>query len=358
MNTIKTLVIDRDDSFRNMLSELVGGVDGITAMNSFDLDPDEDIISKIEESKPDTVLMGIENVESIEMHLFDLLRKSFPNLPIIVLPGLDRRGAEVALSTLKKGAVEYITKTLNRTGSIQTKEHFIERLVPVIKAVPRLNRHVLASGKDVDTAISEIERVSSTYFEEAVDPMKLLVVVGCLGGVPALYLLLSSLPENLPVPVVVVQHMPKIYTKVLADDLGQVTNLNIEEADEGTELSSGQVYIAPGGYHAVIKNSHKQNLISLNRGPKVKGFRPSIDVLLKSAKNVYGKRILVAYLSGGGNDGVEGAEMIDIAGGHILVQNKNTSLLWDLPLKINIRGIDEGEYPLDRLGHEIVQRLS
>lgn len=357
MDTIHTLLIERDDTFRTMLLDLISGVDGIKAEETSETDFEHKIARKIDSFNPSAVLLGINALHSVEMRLFDQIRKADPYLPIIVMPRLDREGADVALTALKKGAVEYITKTRNRTGTLQTKEHIAARLIPVIKAVPRLNRLVLGSAGDVDTAITEIKRVSSDYFDRQANPMKLLVVVGCLGGVPALYLLLSSLPENLPVPVVVVQHMPKIYTGVFAEDLNRAAGLTVQEAEEGTELEAGQVYIAPGGYHAIVKSDQNRNYISLYRGQKVKGFRPSIDVFLRSVRNVYGNRALVTYLSGGGSDGVGGAEMIDIAGGRILVQNKSTSLLWDLPLKINIRGIDEGEYPLDRMGHEITRRL-
>jgi len=358
METIKALIIDRDDYFRNMLLELVGDSEGITVEGCSETDYEQEVAPKLDSFAPDVVLLGINYLQSVEMELFETLRKAKPTLPIIVLPPLNNEGANVALAALKKGAVEYITKTRNRTGTTHTKEHFNKRLVPVIKAVPRLNRSVLASGLDVDEAIARLERVSADLFNGEGDPMKLLVVVGCLGGVPALYLLLSGLPEKLPVPVIVVQHMPKIYTKVLAGDLARVTNLDVQEADDGTELKAGSVYIAPGGYHAVVKSDHNQRFISLNRDRKVNGYRPSMDVLLRSARNVFGKRVLVAYLSGGGKDGVEGAELIDIAGGQIILQNKSSSLLWDLPLKINIRGIDEGEYPLERMGHEITQRLN
>ena len=359
MENVKALIVDRDPRLQNMLLELLGGADGIAAesLNESDRTKDEDLRAKIDTFDPDVLVLGIDERQSPEMQLFESVRKSNPYLPVIVLSRLDREGAAVALAALKKGAVEYVIKSRNRTGSAQTKEHFTGRLIPIIKAVPRLNRNVLGSATDLDRAITEIERVSSDYFERP-SPVDLLVIVGCLGGVPALYLLLSSLPLRIPVPVVVVQHMPKIYTEILAEDLKQSTQLDVMEASDGTEIEEGRIFIAPGGYHAVLKNEHRKNYISLNQGEKVKGFRPSMDVLLRSARKVYGKRILVAYLSGGGKDGVEGAEMIDIAGGQVILQNKSTSLLWDLPLKINIRGIDEGEYPLERMGHEISQRLN
>lgn len=358
MKNVNTLIIDRDERFRNLLSELITAQEGTSLTDSLDISNEGVAASDIGEMKPDVMLLGIDRISSDEMRLFEEVRKEHPFLPVIVLPPHTREGADIALATLKQGAVEYIVKTMNRTGAIQTRDHFKERLLPVIKAIPRLNKSVLGNAKPVEKAVSEIEQVSSEYFDRPVHPMQMLVIVGCLGGVPALYLLLASLPDNLPVPVVVVQHMPKIFTETLAEDLRRITGRDVREATDGSELHPGRIYIAPGGYHAKVQNGKDRNTITLDHGSKIHGFRPSMDILLKSVRTVYGKRVLVAYLSGGGKDGVEGAEAIDIAGGQIIVQNKSTSLLWDLPLKIDILGIDEGRYPVGRLGHEISRRLN
>ena len=354
MKTIKALVIEPDATVCQRLSEAISKTDDVS-MAVFSGKYDTDLDSQLSAENPDVILLGINHLESDEMHLFNRLRKEKPELPILIMTPHNREGAKIAIDALKKGAVEYVTKTMSLSGAVRSETHFSERLVPVIKAVPRLNRNILMNSSYFDKSMESVKRVSKDEFDKSYIRAELLVIVGCLGGVPSLYLLLSSLPDNLPVPVVVVQHMPKIYTKELATDLERLTGLNVQEAQDGVEMQAGQVYIAPGNYHAKVMRENSKHVICLNSGQKVKGFRPSIDVMLESARKVFGDKVLAVYLSGGGQDGIEGAEVVDFAGGQIIVQNKQSSLLGDLPWKISTLGIRD--YPLDRLGHEITQRV-
>lgn len=357
MKNLDVFTIDPDPTFNSKLSKLIKEDDQTTMAGMLAGNYGNEVTAKIRKVDPDVLLLGINDMNSREMDLFHKLREEYPSLPTIVITPHNREGAHIALNTLKNGAVEYVNKTKSQTGSLHSTDHFSRRLMPVIKAIPRINKHILNSGKNTDDAISEIKQISSLYFDQSATRMKLLTIVGCLGGVPALYLLLSTLPGNLPVPVVIVQHMPKIFTEVFAEDLNQVTGLNVSEASDGSELNAGQVYVAPGGYHAKIKNNRKQNILSLHKGTPVKGYRPSIDVLLQSIRYEFRNSVLVVYLSGGGNDGIEGAKVIDIVQGQVIIQNKQSSLLWDLPFKIRVHGIEEGKYPLERLGDQIMQRL-
>ena len=354
MKTIKALVIEPDATVCQRLSEAISKTDDVS-MAVFSGKYDTDLDSQLSAENPDVILLGINHLESDELQLFNRLRKEKPELPILIMTPHNRKGAKIAIDALKKGAVEYVTKTMSLSGAVRSETHFSERLVPVIKAVPRLNRNILMNSSYFDKSMESVKRVSKDEFDKSYIRAELLVIVGCLGGVPSLYLLLSSLPDNLPVPVVVVQHMPKIYTKELATDLERLTGLNVQEAQDGVEMKVGQVYIAPGNYHAKVMRENSKHVICLNSGQKVKGFRPSIDVMLESARKVFGDKVLAVYLSGGGQDGIEGAEVVDFAGGQIIVQNKQSSLLGDLPWKISTLGIRD--YPLDRLGHEITQRV-
>lgn len=355
MKTIKALVIEPDSNVCRRLSEAIAKTDDVS-MSVFSGDYKTDLDTQLSAEKPDVILMGINHLESEEMRLFNRLRNEKPELPILIMTPHNEDGAKITIEALKKGAVEYVTKTMSLSGAVRSETHFSERLVPVIKAVPRLNRNILMNSSYFERSMESVNRVSKDEFDRSYLRAELLVIVGCLGGVPSLYLLLSSLPDNLPVPVVVVQHMPKIYTKELAADLERLTGLKVQEASDGIEMQAGQVYIAPGNYHAKVMKENTKPVICLNTGPKVKGFRPSIDVMLESARKAFGDRMLAVYLSGGGQDGIEGAEVVDIAGGQIIVQNKQSSLLGDLPWTISNLGVRD--YPLERLGHEITQRVT
>ncbi|MGM0506675.1 MAG: chemotaxis protein CheB [Bacteroidota bacterium] len=338
------------------MSDLItGDPDLILAGSRAVTDVNQDRVEIIN-SSPDVLLMGINRDDSKEMSLFNLLREDHPQLPVLVLTKHTPEGAKIALKSLKRGAVEYFPKTTTLSGSVQPDRFFKERLLPVIKAVPRLNRNILISGYGIEQMVRP-KTAEPREVAPGEHSRHLLVIAGCLGGIPSLYILLSTLPDNLQVPVVVVQHMPEIYSKELADDLNRVLPYEIQEATEGSELKPGRVLISPGNVHSTLRKNRSGHMITLNHHEKVKGFRPSIDLFLSSAATSFGDRILTVYLSGGGKDGIEGAKVIDIVGGQIILQSRDSSLLPDLPSEIQLFGIHEGAYPLERLGQEITRRL-
>lgn len=357
MKKINVFIIEPYDTVRKHLKSVISDDEDFTLAGSINAESVEKTVELLQDEVPDVLLLGIDHLKSKEMQLFFRLRKVLPKLPVIVLTQHNYRGGTIALTALKYGAVEYILKTKNFSGAVVDNDHFHRRLIPVIKAVPRMNQKILAANRSVDQYLEEIERISMDVFTPTLHRMDILVIAGCLGGVPALYQLLNSLPYDLPVPVVIVQHMPKLYTELLAEDLKNLTGQNVVEAENNCELLPGRMYIAPGGYHVTVKHEDGKHLIALNRGPEVKGYRPSIDVLLQSVRKLFENRVLTVYLSGGGLDGIEGAEIIDTAGGQVIIQNKKTSLLWDLPWKIGIRGIEAASYPLKHLGYMVTSRL-
>ncbi len=358
MENVNVLLIDPNQTLVNNLADIIDNDKDLILSGAFTTDQVKEIDHLISERSPNAIVLGIDNPESKEMDFLYHLRRDHPRIPVLVMTTHSEIGAVTALSALKKGAVEYIVKTTTLSGTILPDEHFKGRLIPVLKAVPRLNRNLLVRGSFSDKAIKPVPTIPTDFFKDAENRIKLLVIAGCLGGVPSLYMLLASLPESLPVPVIVVQHMPDIYTSVLAKQLNEISGLQVVETTNGIELKPGTVYITPGKYHASTRTIIGKKVITLHHGPKIHGFRPSIDVLLQSTQNTYQGNVLAVYLSGGGNDGIDGAKIIDFSGGHIIVQNKNSSLLADLPWKIESLGLHEGSYPIERLGHEISKKIN
>ena len=357
MKKIHLYIIDSDETVRQRVLDATAADPEITIAESEGPGNTDTTLEKLKSEKPDALLLGINEKFSAEMDLLITIRENLPYLPIMVMASHNREGAEIALSALKKGAVEYFPKTSPLSSAILPVEYFETRVRPVIKAVPRLNRAVLLSSNHLEDAVNKITPIPGEFFSNSFSRMELVVIAGCLGGVASLYLLLAGLPGNLPVPVIVVQHAPDMLTNVLATDLDKITALNVVEAKDGDKLLPGYVYIAPGDQHVTVRKSNQKMVISLNRNNFVKGFRPSIDVLMKSVRKQYGNRVLSVFLSGGGNDGIDGANVVDVIGGQIIIQNKQTSLLSDLTWKLEMMGLNEGSYPIERLAHEISRRL-
>lgn len=357
MKMINIFVAEPNVHVRNRLKESIGHTEGLKLVHSTDTDDIVRVKKEIIENRPDVLILGIDQIDSPEMKMFLQLRQQLEILPVIVLSPHNNSGAAAALNAIKNGAVEYFPKTELNSSRIRSVDFFQNRVIPVIKAVPRLNRTVLMTKNFLDEKINSTNPISADFFKTSMSRMELLVITGCLGGLASQYILLSQLPSNFPVPIIILQHIEELFSEVFAEDLNRYTKLEVKEAKDDEILQSGIAYLAPGNFHIKVQKSIGGNKIVLNQQSEVAGFRPSIDVLLDSVAKQYGANTLTVFLSGGGGDGTEGAKVIDIIGGQIIVQNKNSSLLSDFNWNLYVHGIHEGSYPIERLAHEISNRL-
>lgn len=324
-------VIESDLLMRQILLSMLRREDGIRLAGSSDFKGIENGISKLKAIRPDVVMLSVDETDSEEMKLFNRIRKEFPGMFVILLTPLNRTGAAAAIEGLKNGALDFVTKPERRKTLVLAEHHFRKRVLPVIKALPRLNQNRVYGQPAVDNSLSVSLRKDTPVVSEKIGhrQIQLIVIGSCLGGLSSLYKVISGLPNNLSVPIVVIQHMPKIYTRALSADLDSVTQLRVREAENDDLLRQGQIYIAPGGYHLVIKNEGIQKKMYLHKGPREHKCRPSIDVMLRSAVQAFNGNILAVFLSGGGGDGVTGAVEVLNQGGKILLESEESALLWD-----------------------------
>lgn len=184
-----------------------------------------------------------------------------------------------------------------------------------------------------------------------------LAIGASTGGPNALAAVLRELPKNLGVPVLIVQHMPPVFTKLLADRLAATSPLPAEEARDGQELVPDHVYVAPGDHHMTVSRAGPRTTVALNQDPPENSCRPAVDVLFRSVAAAYGARTLAVVLTGMGQDGLVGAETIQQAGGMILVQDEESSVVWGMPGFIARAGLATSVKPLAELPQEILRRL-
>ena len=328
-------VIEPDLLMRQILMSMLRREDGIRLVGSSGFKGTEKGISKLKAIQPHLVLLAVDRMDSAEMKFFKKIRNELPEISVILLTKLNMEGAEVAIEGLKRGAVDYVTKPERRRSLLLAEHHFRKRVLPVVKSLPRFNKKRVAgktgSVKNNRTVEREQPIHTGTFRNSRIE---LLVIGSCLGGVSSLYKVISGLPDDFPVPVVIIQHMPKMYTKQLANNLDEITSLHVREALNNSLLLPGQVYVAPGGYHSVIKNDGNRKKIFLHKGPREHRCRPSIDVMLRSAVQAFNGNLLSVFLSGGGEDGISGAREVLENGGTILIESRDSSLLWDVGLRI------------------------
>jgi two-component system, chemotaxis family, protein-glutamate methylesterase/glutaminase len=186
----------------------------------------------------------------------------------------------------------------------------------------------------------------------------ILAIGSSTGGPDALQKLLDPFPKNFPVPVVIVQHMPASFTKRLAERLDAISNIKVVEAKEGDILEKGTAYLAPGDYHMALKGSFLKPVLTLNQDPPENSCRPAVDVLFRSVVTFYGANTLAVILTGMGKDGLKGCEEVRKAGGQVMVQDKNSSVVWGMPGQVAQSGLAHKILPLDQLTDEIFLKIS
>lgn len=354
---LNVYIIDSNIIVRQMLMNLIkssAGVDTVEVEKEIDT---ELICDTIRKSEPDLLMLGVDEIESEQMELFYKVRRQFPKLPVVLLTPLDSEGANAAITGLRHGAVDFVTIPDQSKGVIFAGNHFRKRVLPILKMIPVVNKNQIIERQ---SQFNISHRVSGDQFHSLRDKalnIGFLSFSGCMGGVKSLFQAVVQLPSNLPVPVVIVQHMPQKYTRELARQLDLITSLNVREATDGSLLLPGQVYVAPGGYHTEVKNDGIRRYLRLHRGPREHESRPSVDVLLRSAAKVYGDKILSVFLSGAGDDGLAGASMIIENGGVVFVESKNGSLIWDTPGKIVNSCPESLQVRNDALGTKIMNSI-
>ena len=299
-------------------------------------------LSLLEQNIPDLVTLDIEMPEMDGLTALAQIRKLYPRLPVIMFSTLTERGAVATLDALSLGATDYVTKPTTVGDPTQAIALIKQQLIPRIKSFCRR----------VEVASMQAPAVRPGHC-----PVELLAIGTSTGGPNALADVLATLPEDFPVPVVIVQHMPATFTRFLAERLALVCPLPVREATSGARLLQGQVWIAPGDYHMVVSGLRSCCRLQLTQSPPENSCRPSVDVLFRSAAQVFRQAVLAVVMTGMGQDGLRGAESVFAMGGRVWAQDAASSVVWGMPGFVAQHGLAERVLPLRLLGTEIVREV-
>lgn len=310
-------------------------------------------IDKVRELEPDAVTLDIEMPELDGLGALRGIRESHPRLPVVMFSTLTEKGASKTLEALSLGASDYVTKPSN-TGSVaESMQSVRDQLVPKIRALTAVRRMAAHAGP----LVRRSSVVAAPVREHAGHPEVLLI--GCsTGGPDALSSVLEQLPGDLGVPVLVVQHMPPVFTTMFSKRLDKVSPLRVREAEDGDVLEPGLVLVAPGDWHLQVKSSVAGTVrVALDQGPQESFCRPAVDPLFRSAASVWGGRALAVVLTGMGQDGMLGAKTLHDAGARVLVQDEETSVVWGMPGAVAQAGLADEVLPLDQVAGRIAALL-
>jgi two-component system chemotaxis response regulator CheB len=341
---IRVLVVDDSALIRRFICDAISAESDLEVAGTA---PNGRVaLDKIEEVRPDVVTMDIEMPVLSGLETLPTLRQRHPQLPVIMFSTLTTGGARATLDALALGASDFVTKPSGPGGLVRAVEQVRNDLVPKIKA--------LALGSQPSPGSSP-----SRFFPRRADQRVDCVVIAIsTGGPRALDELVPALPADLPVPVLIVQHMPAMFTKMLADRLDARSAITVTEAAHGEPVDAGHVLIAPGGQHLAVERERLSVHAVLTQEPPEHSCRPSACVLFRSALQAYGPNILAVVLTGMGDDGSDAALAIREAGGQVIAQDESTSVVWGMPGAVVRSGVAERVLPLSAIAHEIARRTS
>lgn len=376
MEKVRVIVVDDSAFMRKAISDMIESCADFEVIAKFR--DGRELVEKVDKFNPDLITLDVHMRDLDGLATLKELKRMGKNYPIIMLSSATTEGSELTLECLDNGAITFITKP---SGSISLDiDKVKERLIDEIKGITsniRVNKSNIHMRQITSNKESEIEnkikdRRVNTHFSqrkeidnsEKPSPMinnKVIpknkkidaVVIGAsTGGPKALQQVLTKLPANLNVPVFVVQHMPEGFTKVFAERLNKVCNLNVTEAEDGMSINRNTIYIAKGGSHMIIDSSIR---VSLNKEPSIWGVRPAVDKLFESASKVYGGNLLSVVLTGMGKDGAEGSKRIKDCGGITISEDKSTCTIYGMPKAAYETGKIDLVLPLDQICNKITE---
>jgi len=333
-------------------------------------------LSAVLELRPDVVVLDLEMPRMHGLEVLEHLRVEEPGLPVIMCSAYTESGARSTLEALALGAADYLTKPSEQTDFASTLEALAGQLMPKIIALAGAKRGTAAGRREPTSHLYTHPRkpaqgagiLAASVCDWA--PVEIVVIGVSTGGPAALETLLPGLAADFPVPVMVVQHMPKLFTGALAERLDRCCALRVREAYEGAELAPGTIWLAPGDAHMEVREPEgwtrsaarrpgvRRHSIRLHQQPSVNHCKPSVDFLFASAARVYGAGTLALVMTGMGSDGLTGARCIHRVCGTVLTQDAATSAVWGMPGRVFEAGISLEPLPLAALAGEITRRAN
>lgn len=360
---IRVLVVDDSPFMRKSLQKMLEGAPDIQVVGT--ARDGMDALEKVEELDPDLVTLDI---EMPRMDGLTALKKIMATSPraVLMVSSLTQEGAQATLDALSFGALDFIPKESSfATMSILNIQQELQEKIRRLASTPKFKRPNLdrsprpgAPAVALPTPVAPppppakfIPRPGGT--ELAAAPLAELIVLGSsTGGPKALQELLPALPGSLPVPLLIVQHMPSTFTKPFADRLNTLCQVTVKEAEHGEPLKAGTVYIARGGIHMLYRQRGIQAVLEQSMDPTASIHRPSVDVLFQSVHEQCNKQVLAVILTGMGNDGAKGMELLKQKGAHTLAEAEETCVVYGMPRAAAEKGCVDVVAPLPEIaGH-------
>ena len=327
-----------------------------------------DAVTQTEVLKPDVISMDINMPHMDGLQATEIIMSSNPR-PILIVSSESREGAEVTLKSLELGAIDFVAKP---SGGIDldmssVKDELCRKLkmaakVRVVRTATRSKlQHEVASssprvepsGKNGDNGLQEV-RAAVNAAAKGAGKFPIVVLASSTGGPATLMKFIPFFPKDFPGAVILVQHMPGNFTSQFSQQLAEISQIRVKEAEAGEIIVPGQLYVCPGSHHLRVSPTGR---ISLDDGPRIGGYRPCADLTFESAAEYAGPMTIGVILTGMGNDGSKGVQTIRSAGGHVIAQDESTAVIFGMPQEAIKTGAVDQVLPMEAIYHGIEKRV-
>lgn len=349
---IRVLIVDDSAVVRQTLTQILSA------------DPDIEVIGsaadpfiaaeRMQEETPDVITLDIEMPRMDGLTFLQKIMSQHP-IPVVICSSLADQGAESALRAMEYGAVEIVAKP--RLGCAQFLRESSTSICHVVKAAAAVRPGKLRAQQAVEPKLTA-DAILAPATKAMVETTEKVVVVGAsTGGTEALRAFLQVLPEDSP-GIVIVQHMPEMFTRAFANRLDSICQITVKEAESNDTVLRGRALIAPGNHHLLLKRSGSRYYVEIKDGPHVSRHRPSVDVLFRSAARYAGRNAIGVILTGMGDDGARGMLEMKENGAYTFAQDEATSVVFGMPNEAIKRGAVNQVLPLQSIAQAMLHRVS
>jgi two-component system chemotaxis response regulator CheB len=371
---IRVLIVDDSAVMRSLLRSVLAADTRLEVAGT--ASDGESALRAMNSLKPDLVLLDVEMPVMDGLTTLKHMKLLARKVPVIMCSTLTQRGAKVTIEALAIGAADYVAKPFGQGSRESATQALAHDLIPKILALTATPTfHTMPSSatpasfratglKSAPLAPLSLRSSAVPLSQPAAGSLSailpadaaVVVLAVSTGGPAALDVLLPAIPANFPLPVLIVQHMPELFTKLLADRLDGRCPMRVREATHGDPIRPGMIYIARGNWHMeVAAADHRSAYLRLTQELPENHCRPAADVLFRTAVAVYGSRVLGVVLTGMGYDGLAGSRLIREHGGAIIAQDEATSSVWGMPGAVTQAGLAQRVLPLHAIAPEILR---
>lgn len=392
---LRVMVVDDSSVVRGLLTRLLEQQPDIEVVSS--VSDGQMAVNALRRQPMDVIILDIEMPRMDGLTALPMLLEARPDVQVIVASTLTEKNAEISLQALERGAQDYLTKPSSAHGG--SMDIFNRQLVEKVIALGYANRdhprpevpvtpprkiaptpdyrssarpsarQYRPSVRPVRPKVRVVERKAKDTGRESITPIftkqepqeivlraagkgipRIIAIGSSTGGPQALFKILSELGPDLSVPILITQHMPPTFTKILAEHITRASGLPCKEAEDGDVVKPGNIYVAPGDYHMLVTVRDDRPTIKIDQGPQVNFCRPAVDPMFDSIANIYGTSTLALILTGMGHDGMMGSQKIVDGGGTLIAQDELTSVVWGMPGAVATRGLCSAVLPIEKIG--------